>query len=223
MHELRCRAILFDLDGVLVDSTVIVERHWRLWAERHGLAPESILAHSHGRRTIDTLHIVAAHLSLDLEQEAALLEKYESEDIEGLVPVPGAIELIQSLPDHSWAVVTSGSYRLASSRLQAVGLPIPDVFVTAEEVRQGKPHPEGYLTAARRLGQDPQDCLVIEDAPAGIRAAHAAGCRAIGVATTFSIAEIAEAEVIVPDLSSMRLTATEEAASAAPRLTLHIA
>jgi sugar-phosphatase len=222
MHEIHCRAILFDLDGVLVDSTVIVERHWHLWAERHGLAVESILAHSHGRRTIDTLQIVAAHLPLDLEQEAALLEKYESEDVEGLVPVPGAVELIRSLPDHTWAVVTSGSYRLASPRLQAVGVPIPDVFITAEEVQQGKPHPEGYLMAARRLGQAPQDCLVIEDAPAGIRAARAAGCRVIGVTTTFSAAEVAEADVIVPDLSSISLAGTADNIPQAPRLTLHI-
>jgi sugar-phosphatase len=102
-------------------------------------------------------------------------------------------------------------------------LPITDVFVTAEEVRQGKPHPEGYLTAARRLGRAPQDCLVIEDAPAGIRAAHAAGCQAIGVTTTFSVTEVAEADVIVPDLSNVRLVATEDATSAAPHLTLHIA
>lgn len=223
MREIHCSAILFDLDGVLVDSTVIVERHWRRWAERHDLAPESILAQSHGRRTIDTLHAVASHLSLDLEQEAALLEKLESEDLEGLVPVPGAVEVIRALPDRCWAVVTSGSYRLASSRLQAVGLPMPEVFITAGEVRQGKPHPEGYLAAARRLGQAPQDCLVIEDAPAGIRAAHTAGCRVIGLTTTFSAAEVAEADLVLPDLSSARLIDAAHDAPAAPRLTLQIA
>ena len=147
MQETSCRAILFDLDGVLVDSTVIVERLWRLWAEHHGLEAEFILANTHGRRTIDTLRTVASHLNLDLEQEAALLEKRESEETEGLLTVPGAVELVRVLPGQSWAVVTSGSRLIATTRLQAVGLPIPHTLVTAEEVCQGKPHPEGYLQA----------------------------------------------------------------------------
>lgn len=218
MQEINCRAILFDLDGVLVDSTVVVERHWCIWAEQHGLQGEVILANAHGRRTIDTLHAVASHLHLDLEQEATLLEKREIEDTEGLIAVPGAIELLGELPSHSWAVVTSGSRNLATTRLQAVGLSIPQTFITAEQVRQGKPHPEGYLKAASLLGLEPQDCLVIEDAPAGIRAAHAAGNRVIGVTTTFSAAELDEADFVVPSLASLRLTSTSN--DPAPLLTL---
>ena len=220
MQEISCRAILFDLDGVLVDSTVMVERHWRRWAAQHGLDSEFILANSHGRRTIDTLRTVASHLHLDLEEEAALLEKSEIEDTEGLIAIPGAAELLQVLLGRSWAVVTSGSRMLATTRLQAVGLPVPQAFVTAEQVFLGKPHPEGYVKAARLLGLEPQDCLVIEDAPAGIQAAHAAGSRVIGVTTTFPVADLEEADFVVPELSRLRLAFTELGANSAPLLTL---
>ena len=222
MQEISCQGILFDLDGVLVDSTALVERHWSQWATQHGLSSELILANSHGRRTIDTLNAVASHLDMDLEQETKLIEKYASEDIEGLLTVPGALDLVRSLPERSWAIVTSGSYILASSRLQTVGLPIPQAFVTAEEVQQGKPHPEGYKKAATLLGLEPQDCLVIEDAPAGIEAAHAAGCRVIGVATTFPRAELADADFIVPDLASVRLASPKQRMASASRLMLYI-
>ena len=222
MQEVSCRAILFDLDGVLVDSSVIVERHWRRWAVQHGLQSEYILANAHGRRTMDTLRAVASHLQLDLEQEATLLEKSEIEDTEGLIAVPGAAELLQALPGRSWAVVTSGSRMLATTRLQAVGLPVPQAFVTAEQVRLGKPHPEGYLKAAGLLGLEPQDCLVIEDAPAGIQAAHAAGSRVIGVTTTFPVADLEEADFVVPELTRLRLAFTEHGANSPPLLTLII-
>ena len=220
MQEISCRAILFDLDGVLVDSTAIVERHWRLWAAQHDLQSDDLLTHSHGRRTMDTLRAVASHLHLDLEQEAALLEKRATEDTEGLIAVPGAAELLRALPGHCWAVVTSGSNRLATTRLQVVGLPLPRIFITAEQVCQGKPHPEGYLKAATLLGLEPQDCVVIEDAPAGIQAAHAAGSRVIGVTTTFSAADLDEADVVVPELSRFHLTVTTHGMTSSPLLTL---
>lgn len=220
MLEIKCRAIVFDLDGVLVDSTVVVERQWCIWAEQHSLPCEVILANAHGRRTIDTLRAIASHLHLDLEQEAALLEMREIEDTEGLIAVPGAAELLRELPSHRWAVVTSGTLRLATTRLQAVGLPLPHTFITAEQVRQGKPHPEGYLKAAGLLRLEPRDCLVIEDAPAGVQAAHAAGSRVIGVTTTFSAAELDEAELVVPSLASLRLASTANDTTDTPLLTL---
>ena len=220
MQEIKCRAIVFDLDGVLVDSTVVVERQWCIWAEQHSLPCEVILANAHGRRTIDTLRAIASHLHLDLEQEAALLEKREIEDTEGLIAVPGAAELLRELPSHRWAVVTSGTLRLATTRLQAVVLPLPHTFITAEQVRQGKPHPEGYLKAAGLLRLEPRDCLVIEDAPAGVQAAHAAGSRVIGVTTTFSAAELDEAELVVPSLASLRLASTANDTTDTPLLTL---
>lgn len=220
MQEIKCRAILFDLDGVLVDSTAVVERQWCIWAEQHSLPWEVILAHAHGRRTIDTLRTIASHLHLDLAQQAALLEERECEDTDGLIAVPGAAELLREVPSHRWAVVTSGTLRLATTRLQAVGLPLPHTFVTAEQVRQGKPHPEGYMKAAALLQLEPQDCLVIEDAPAGVQAAHAARSRVIGVTTTFSAAELDEADFVVPSLASLRLDFTASDTTAALSLTL---
>lgn len=223
MQEITCRAILFDLDGVLVDSTALVERHWSSWAAQHGLQSAVVLEHTHGMRTMDTLRAVASHLSLDLEQEAVLLEKTATADIEGLIAVPGARELLLTLPEHSWAVVTSGPRSLATRRLQVVGFPLPHVFITAEQVSQGKPHPEGYLKAARLLELDPHDCVVIEDAPAGIQAARAAGCSVIGVATTFAESELKAADVIVPDLSHVRLASIENDMTSSSWLTLSIA
>jgi len=222
MQEMNCRAILFDLDGVLVDSTALVERHWSSWAAQHGLQSAVVLEHTHGMRTMDTLRAVASHLSLDLEQEAVLLEKTATADIEGLIAVPGARELLLTLPERSWAVVTSGPRSLATRRLQVVGFPLSDVFITAEQVSQGKPHPEGYLKAARLLELDPRDCVVIEDAPAGVQAARAAGCSVIGVATTFADAELKAADVIVPDLSYVRLASIENDMTSSSWLTLSI-
>lgn len=225
MQEINCRAILFDLDGVLVDSTALVERHWSSWAAQHGLQSAVVLEHTHGMRTTDTLRAVASlasHLSLDIEQEATLIEEIATADIEGLIAVPGARELLLTLPERRWAVVTSGPRSLATRRLQVVGFPLPHVFITAEQVSQGKPHPEGYLKAARLLELDPRDCVVIEDAPAGIQAARAAGCSVIGVATTFAESELKAADFIVPDLSHIRLTSIENDVTSSSWLKLSI-
>lgn len=222
MQTLNCRAILFDLDGVLVDSTACVERHWQMWAERHGLRAELILANSHGRRTIDTMRLVAAHLDLNLEQEALWLEEIETRDLAGIVATPGALELVQALPTESWAIVTSATRGMAIARLQAVGLPVPRAFISAEEVSQGKPHPEGYLKAATWLHAAKSDCIVIEDAPAGIQAAHAAGIRAIGVTTTFPGGQLQEADFIINGLHHLSLMITKDTAIALPGLTLEL-
>jgi mannitol-1-/sugar-/sorbitol-6-phosphatase len=223
MQKISCQALLFDLDGVLVDSTRIVERHWHVWARQYGLDSKLIAANSHGQRTIDTLRTFASHLDLDLEQELALFEKRASEDTEGLIALPGAVELLQTLTqlNASWAVITSCSHRIALTRLQALGLPIPRTFVTAEAVRLGKPHPEGYLKAMELLGVEAQDCLVIEDAPAGIHAACAAGCRVLGLTTTFPAADLGEANFVVSSLASLRL-ASEDGTISSPKLTLTV-
>jgi mannitol-1-/sugar-/sorbitol-6-phosphatase len=207
MQEISCRAILFDLDGVLVDSTVIVARHWRAWAMQHALDGEFVLAYAHGKRTIDTLYTFASSLAIEPEQELALFEKRASEDTEGLISVPGAVELLRKLTSlsHNWAIVTSCSRIIAAKRLHALCLPVPQVFVTAENVCAGKPHPEGYLKAAELLGQKTQDCLVIEDTATGIQAARAAGCLVIGLTTTFPATDLADANFIVPSLASLNL------------------
>ena len=180
--ELEHLAVLSDLDGVLVDSGAEIERTWRTFAERHGLDAASVLAESHGRRSVDLIRLVAP--DLDAAAEAAAIEREEIENVDGLLPLPGARELVSSVPADRFAVVTSGSRALAVARLRAAGLPVPEVLVTAEQVEAGKPDPAGYLRAAALLGVDPSDCLVLEDAPAGVAAGLAAGMTVIAVLTT---------------------------------------
>lgn len=173
-------AVLFDMDGTLVDSRIVVERVWREWAAAYGRDYRPILAVSHGRRTIDTVREFAIP-GMDAEAEAAKLEAQEVADVEGILPMAGAAELLARLPANRWAVVTSASRSLATRRLTAAGLPIPDVMVTAEDVAHGKPDPEGYQTAARLLGTNAESCLVFEDAPAGIEAGKRAGADVIAI------------------------------------------
>lgn len=198
----RCAAILFDLDGVLVDSTRSVARQWAIWAAEHNIPAEEAVRIAHGRRTLETIRLLAPHL--DAEAETLSLEAREADDTDGVGRIRGALEVISSLPAQRWAVVTSGTRYLATRRLATNGLPAPAVFVTADEVSQGKPHPEPYLKGAELLGVPPQECLVFEDAPAGIESAHAAGMAAVALSTTYSAADLAHADAIVRDLSQVR-------------------
>lgn len=203
MQNFDCSAILFDLDGVLVDSTRSVDRFWRLWAQDNGLDPDEAVNVAHGRRTIETLGILVPHV--DAEAEAVRLEKLEADSTEGVSVMPGAAELVNSLPRDRWCVVTSGTRYLATRRLAAGNLPVPDILVTADDVKNGKPHPEPYRKGAALLGVDPHKCLVIEDAPAGIRAAHAAGMKVIGLASTYKAEELSEADTVISALSELRV------------------
>ncbi|HEU6451829.1 MAG TPA: HAD-IA family hydrolase [Gemmatimonadaceae bacterium] len=204
LTALTCDALLFDLDGVLVDSTACVEDTWRRWAIRHGLDADTIVRMAHGRRALDTVRLAAPHLdNAGVDAEVAALAAHEARETAGVVEVPGAAALLRDLPSRRWAVVTSGVRAVAEHRLRHVGLPVPPVLVCADEVVHGKPHPEGYLTAAARLGVSPVACLVVEDAPAGLAAAHAAGVRALAVATTHQPAALGDAELIVNALSAV--------------------
>ncbi len=196
-----CSAILFDLDGVLVDSTASVARQWELWAQEHDVPVEAAIHAAHGRRTLETIRLLAPHL--DAEAETVRLEAREADDAGAMKRINGALELLSSLPPKRWAVVTSGTRYLATRRLQRNGLPAPVAFVTADEVSRGKPHPEPYLKGAKLLGVPPRECLVFEDAPAGIESARAAGMIAIGVSTTYPAAELAPADAVVRDLSQV--------------------
>jgi sugar-phosphatase len=198
-----CNAVLFDLDGVLVDSAEVVERTWRRWAGRHGFDPDEVIRTAHGRRTIETIRLLAPHLAAD--EEAATLAASESIETDGVYEVPGARELLESLPPRSWAVVTSGIRPVAELRIRHTCLPTPSVLVTADQVRHGKPHPEGFLTAAERLGLDPAQCVVVEDAPPGIEAAHAAGMRVVAIASTYDRKALIGADAVLPALSSLRI------------------
>jgi sugar-phosphatase len=204
MPIFSCAAILFDLDGVLIDSTNTVERQWRVWAQAKGTDPAAILAISHGMRTAEVIRTVAPHL--DADAEARAIEERETDDHEGIAAVPGAAELIKSVPEDRWGIVTSGPRYLQSGRLRLCGLPVPKVFITAEDVARGKPDPEPYLKGAARLGFPPADCLVIEDAPAGISAARAAGMRVIGLATTYKADRLTEADAVVGKLGQIQVT-----------------
>jgi mannitol-1-/sugar-/sorbitol-6-phosphatase len=199
--ELVCRAIRFDLDGVLVDSAERVEKTWREWAARHRLDAELVIAAAHGRRTVETVALVAPGLSADDELRA--LETSEATNSDGVYEIPGARDLLQLLPPRRWAVVTSGIRAVAEFRIRYTGLPTPAVMICAEDISRGKPDPEGYLAAAGRLGFSPADCVVIEDAPPGIEAAKAAGMRAIGIATTYPSERLVGADLVVGQLTDL--------------------
>jgi sugar-phosphatase len=160
-----------------------------------------VLSHAYGVRTSDTLRLVAPHL--DIERESAAFDDAEARDVEGLVPVRGAPELLAGLPPGRWGIVTSGHRVLAARRLAAVGLPQPAVLVCGDDIERGKPDPAGYLLGARLLGVEPGACTAVEDAPAGVAAAQAAGMRVIGVATAFSAAELADADAVIDDLTGL--------------------
>ena len=198
-------AILFDIDGTLVDSTGTVERAWRMWATRRGLPAEEILAVCHGRRTEDTM---ADLLPADEVPDAvAELGRLELGDLDEVVALPAAREMLGLLPSDRWAAVTSGSGPLMRARLEAAGLPVPDVLVAAEDVSAGKPDPQGYQRAAEALGVQVTRCLVVEDAPAGLAAGRAAGASTIAVATSHPMAELSSADAVVEDLRSIRVEA----------------
>jgi sugar-phosphatase len=202
MPTFHCAAVLFDLDGVLVDSTRSVDRQWRAWARERGIDEHKVMAIAHGVRSLEVIRAVAPHL--DAEFEVRGLEKREADDRDGVVVMPGAVELVNSIPEGRWCVVTSGSRLLATARLKLAGIPIPRVMVTADDVANGKPHPEPYLKGAQLLGMNPANCLVIEDAPAGICSAHAAGMKVIALASTYGAGSLSDADAVIRRLAEIR-------------------
>lgn len=193
------QALLFDNDGVLVDSLASVERCWARWAQAHGLDPAQVVPMVHGRRAADTVALL-----LPADQRAAAeaeIERYEIEDAEIVPAMAGVPTLLASLPVGAWAVVTSGTRPLATARLRSAGIPLPAVVVTAEDVAAGKPDPTGYASAARALGVDPGHALVLEDSPSGVTAGRAAGCPVLGIGEE---ALGTPADVVVRDLAGAR-------------------
>jgi sugar-phosphatase len=193
--------VLFDFDGVLADSTGSAERSWSRWATEYSISPAAVLDGLPGRRSTDTVSSFLA----EPERAAALarIEELEQADVAGIRPIPGALELLSELPAN-WAIVTSGTPALLAGRLDAAGLPTPPVVVTGEDVTAGKPAPDGYLKAAAALGIPICECVVVEDAPAGIHAGRAAGAGAV-----LGIGELAlttDADVVVRDLRGVTWT-----------------
>lgn len=199
----RVRAILFDMDGTLIDTKGPVERAWRAWAAHHGIDPDAILAVAHGRRTIETVRRFAP-AGLDIEEQVRMVEDRYINDADGVVAVPGARDLLAALPRNRWAVVTSAPHGMAETRIRQAGLPLPDLLIGADDVSHGKPDPEGYRSAAVKLGFDPGETLVFEDAPPGLEAGHAAGAWVIALTTTLRPDELA-GNLCLPDLAAVRV------------------
>jgi sugar-phosphatase len=191
-------ALLCDLDGVLVDSTAAIARVYRAWAARHGLDGDLVVATAQGRPSREVVRVCAP--DLDAAAESAAIEAAHVGDQAGVVVIAGAAELLAETPAERIAVVTSCSDALAAARLRAAGLAVPRVLVTADMVARGKPDPEGYLRAASLLGAAPADCVVVEDAPAGVAAGRAAGMRVIGVLTSHGRGALEGADAYVEDL-----------------------
>jgi len=186
--EISCSALLFDLDGVLIDSTPAVSRVWHQWAVERGFNPEQVVQMAHGRPSRSTIRELLPNADIDAEDKE--VEQRELHDLEGVVPLPGSRELLNSLPSQRWTIVTSCTRALAKKRLQTAGLPIPSTMVTATDVQNGKPHPEPYRKAAATLSYPISECVVVEDAPSGIRAGKDAGAHVIAFPTTMSVPEV---------------------------------
>ncbi|MGF6230408.1 sugar-phosphatase [Inquilinus ginsengisoli] len=198
-------AFLFDMDGTLIDSIASAVRVWTRWAERHGLDADAVVESMHGVRAVETIRRWGVP---DVEREAAELTQAEIDDVDGVVAIAGVERFLRTLPPDRWAIVTSAPRALAAKRLAAAGLVPPAVLVTAEDVARGKPAPDGFLAAAKRLGVDPEDCLVWEDAPAGIASAEASGAMVMVVGATHARPMVTRHPVIA-DYEDLTVTVTD--------------
>lgn len=209
VNQIRCSALLFDMDGVLINSTPAVARVWRGWAAQHGFNPEEVVARAHGRPSLTTVREYLPHA--DHEAENREVERREIEDLDGVVALPGASDLVRSLPEGLWTIVTSSTRPLAEVRLRAAGLTVPPRLITSSDVAHGKPHPEPYLQAASILGVSITDCVVVEDVPAGIQSGKTAGARVIAFTTTVpaSTLRAAGADWILQNCAGIRRVASE--------------
>jgi len=199
---ISCKAVLFDMDGILISSIGSVERSWTRWCRMRGVDPEYAISVIHGRRAIDSLRAIRP--DLDAEKELEILEDFEVEDVDDIVVLPGVRELLNALPHNRWTVVTSATERLARVRLEAAGLPVPDVFVHGDTVTQGKPHPAPFLSGADLLGVAPDACVVFEDSTSGVAAGKAAGCTVVATLFTHPTDDLHAADYIVQDLTGIQ-------------------
>lgn len=199
----RCKGVLFDMDGILISSLGSVERSWHAWGTSRGIDPTTAIHTAHGRRAIETIR----QLRPDLDDEAELkyIEDLEIADVEGLAVLPGVLALLAALPAHRWTVVTSATERLARVRMAAGGIPVPQRIITADMVTNGKPDPEPYLRGAEILGLPAADCVVFEDSASGTKAGRSAGCTVIGTTFSHAIAELSAAHYLVTDVTGIRV------------------
>lgn len=191
MSQIQCEALLFDMDGVLINSTPAVARVWRRWAIERGFNPEEVVERAHGRPSLTTVKEYLPHANHEVENRE--VERREIEDLEGVVPLPGALELLASLPLDRWTIVTSCTRSLAEVRIRAAALPLPKTLITSNDITNGKPHPDPYLKGAAKLGFHASECVVVEDVPAGVRAGKMAGARVIAFTTTVEAVNLRQA------------------------------
>jgi sugar-phosphatase len=198
------RGILFDLDGTLVNSYGPVNRTWTAYADRHGLSREEVLQHIHGRRALDTIRELTPNLDADAEYE--IVRMHELADMSDVTAVPGSRELLTSLPNDLWAIVTSGTSDIAHARIDHVRFPEPKHVVYGEQIERGKPAPDEFLAGAKILGFKPEQCLVFEDTEAGVQAAKAAKMPVIGISAVSGKEGPRGADAIVADFRSIAIT-----------------
>ncbi|HEY0758274.1 MAG TPA: HAD-IA family hydrolase [Acidisarcina sp.] len=197
----RTRGLLFDMDGVLISSLGSVERSWARWGEMRGVDGAGAIKHAHGKRAIDIVRMLRP--DLDDQAELKIVEEMEVEDYEGLEVLRGVERIVHSLPQQYWTIVTSATDRLARSRLGHAAIPVPEHFVNADMVTRGKPDPEPYLKGAALLGLDPGECVVIEDASAGVEAGHRAGCKVIATLFSHAPEHLSLADWVVDSLDDL--------------------
>ncbi len=206
--SVECKGFLFDLDGTLVDSLPAVERAWINWAKDHDIEPQEVLDFIHGKQAITSLrHFLQGQSEETIQQEFDALEKTEASDTQGIVAMPGAKALLERLDalNIPWAIVTSGTVPIASARHQRGELPAPRAFITAEQVAKGKPNPDAYLLGAQQLGLKPEECVVVEDAPAGVLSGLSAGCKVIAVKAPADTPRLDEVDLILDSLEQIEI------------------
>lgn len=205
---MKCKGFLFDLDGTLVDSLPVVERAWSNWAKSRDLDPVVVLDFIHGKQAITSLrHFMPGESEEAIQQQFSLLEKVEAEDTDGISALPGAVQLLERLEALSmpWAIVTSGTVPVARARHAAGELATPEIFITAELVAKGKPNPDPYLLGAQRLGLKPEECVVVEDAPAGVLSGLAAGCKVIAVNAPDDTPKLEQVDLVLKSLAVLQV------------------
>ena len=204
MKVFQCDALIFDLDGVLVDSQTVIERHWSDWTRKHGLDPEKTLHATLGMTTVEGIRLIAP--DLDAEKEAAIIDSAEAIDTDGVAAYDGAKKLLLAIPKGWWGVATSATRDTATARMRAAGLRIPDVLTSANDVEHGKPDPEPYLRTSQRMQIPPERCVVIEDSCGGLQAALGARMTVIAVASTHTPEELGRAHAIVMEIKGIEIS-----------------
>ncbi|AYH48831.1 sugar phosphatase [Dickeya fangzhongdai] len=206
---MECKGFLFDLDGTLVDSLPAVERAWSNWAKDHDIDPQTVLDFIHGKQAITSLrHFLAGASEETIQREFVALEQVEATDTTGIAAMPGAQALLVRLDELNipWAIVTSGTVPIAHARHRAAGLSAPREFITAEQVAHGKPNPDAYLLGAQRLGLAPAECVVVEDAPAGVLSGLAAGCKVVAVNAPADTPRLDEVDAVLHSLEQLQIS-----------------